>query len=177
VERYAGRLGQTWGKDVIERLRVLTHGYPSLLRAACQAFADGTKLELEQLKQHPAVRRRVDEFWLDNPADAHIRKSGLQDLPLLEPVVRLDEFDTTQLTAKEALLFEYLRSHPEEVCTKDELVQAVWPEDRVFEIGVRDDSLAQLVRRTRVKIEPDPSSPKYIHTVPGRGYKFTPRSE
>jgi DNA-binding winged helix-turn-helix (wHTH) protein len=50
----------------------------------------------------------------------------------------------------------------------------VWPEDRVFERGVRDDSLAQLVRRLREKIEPDPSAPRFILTVPGRGYRFSP---
>ena len=38
--------------------------------------------------------------------------------------------------------------------------------------GVRDDSLAQLVRRLREKIEPNPATPQHIHTVPGRGYKF-----
>ncbi|HLE30620.1 MAG TPA: helix-turn-helix domain-containing protein [Anaerolineales bacterium] len=38
--------------------------------------------------------------------------------------------------------------------------------------GVRDDSLAQLVRRLREKIEPDPANPRHIHTVPGRGYRF-----
>jgi DNA-binding response OmpR family regulator len=95
----------------------------------------------------------------------------------LEPVALQSDFDTSRLTAKEALLFEYLRSHPGQVCTKDELVQAVWPEDQIYEQGVRDDSLAQLVRRTRIKIEPDPSTPLYLHTIPGRGYKFTPRSD
>ena len=53
-------------------------------------------------------------------------------------------------------------------------MRAVWPEDFIFEQGVRDDSLAQLVRRLRIKIEPDPSQPKYIQTVPGRGYIFKP---
>jgi DNA-binding response OmpR family regulator len=54
------------------------------------------------------------------------------------------------------------------------LIRAVWPEDRIFERGIRDDSLAQLVRRLREKIEPLPSTPRHIHSVPGRGYRFTP---
>jgi DNA-binding response OmpR family regulator len=29
-----------------------------------------------------------------------------------------------------------------------------------------------LVRRLRIKIEPNPSDPRFIHTVPGRGYHF-----
>jgi DNA-binding winged helix-turn-helix (wHTH) protein len=71
------------------------------------------------------------------------------------------------------LLLKYLEAHPGEVCSKDDLVRAVWPEDQVYERGIRDDSLAQLVRRLRVKIEPDPSNPRYILTAPGRGYQFS----
>jgi DNA-binding winged helix-turn-helix (wHTH) protein len=62
------------------------------------------------------------------------------------------------------------------VCEKDDLIRAVWPEDRGIESGVRDDSLAQLVRRSREKFEPDAGSPRYIQTVPGWGYHFVPRS-
>ncbi len=175
VNRYAQRVGQVWGDDVAGAMLDLTWGYPSLLRAVSEAYADGTGLELGELKQHPAVRRRVDEFWNDGPAENDIRNVGLDGLPLLERTAHTDDFDTSRLTAKEALLLEYLRSHPGEVCTKDDLVRAVWPEDQIYEYGVRDDSLAQLVRRTRVKIEPDPSAPIFIHTVPGRGYRFTPR--
>ena len=32
------------------------------------------------------------------------------------------------------------------------------------------DMLRQLVRRLRTKIEPDPSNPIYIQTIPGLGY-------
>ena len=175
VGRYAQRVGQVWGNDVAGEMLNLTWGYPSLLRAVSEAYADGIGLELDELKQHPAVRRRVDEFWSEDPAEKDIGKVGLDGLPLLERAAHTEDFDTFRLTAKEALLLEYLRSHPGEVCTKDDLVRAVWPEDQIYEHGIRDDSLAQLVRRTRVKIEPDPSIPVFIHTVPGRGYRFIPR--
>ena len=58
------------------------------------------------------------------------------------------------------------------MCEKDDLIRAVWPEDALYERGIRDDSLAQVVRRLREKIEADPSAPQYIQTVPGRGYRF-----
>ena len=68
----------------------------------------------------------------------------------------------------------YFLEHAGEVCEKDDLIQAVWPEDKIFEQGIRDDSLAQLVRRLRKKIEPDPAAPRRIQTIPGRGYRFKP---
>jgi len=99
--------------------------------------------------------------------------SGLEGLPLLALAPEIQGFDTSQLTEKEFLLLQYLEAHPGDVCSKDDLVQAVWPEDQIYERGIRDDSLAQLVRRLRVKIEPEPSNPRYIQTVPGRGYRFS----
>ena len=40
--------------------------------------------------------------------------------------------------------------------------------------GIRDDRLAQLVRRLRDKVEPDPHTPHYIVPVWGRGYRLVP---
>jgi hypothetical protein len=139
----------------------------------CEAYASGAKLVLNELQKHPAVQRRVKEFWDDSPSNSDVKKSGLEGLPLLAPGIGFQGFDTTQLTEKEFLLLQHLEAHPGEVCSKDDLVQAVWPEDQIYERGIRDDSLAQLVRRLRVKIEPDPSNPQYIQTVPGRGYRFS----
>jgi energy-coupling factor transporter ATP-binding protein EcfA2 len=76
------------------------------------------------------------------------------------------------LTAKEHTLLAFLLDHEDEICEKDELIHAVWTDDKVFEQGIRDDSLAQLVRRLRIKIEPDPSNPTYLQTIPGRGYRL-----
>ncbi len=59
------------------------------------------------------------------------------------------------------------------MCEKDDLIRAVWPDEQVL-AGLRDDSLAQLVRRLREKIEADPSHPAHILTVPGRGYRYQP---
>jgi two-component system response regulator RegX3 len=37
---------------------------------------------------------------------------------------------------------------------------------------VDDTRIEKLVSRLRAKIEPDPSTPRYIVTVRGRGYKL-----
>jgi len=167
--RYSKRKGLAWSDAEAEILIRISRGYPSLLRAACEAYADGAAID--SIPTHPAVQARVAEFWDDKPTDDELRLSGLADHPLLI-AGRAPSFDTAQLTAKEHLLLNYFLAHPATVCEKDDLIRAVWPEDKVFERGVRDDSLAQLVRRLREKIEPDPANPKFIHTAPGRGYRF-----
>ncbi len=178
VTRYAERRGVRWDDSIAQKLIGASGAYPALLRAACEACADGAAPEANSLAAHPAVKRRVEEFWADNPTSEELRLSHLdvEKIPLLKTGrARLlaPPFDTAQLTAKENLLLTYFLAHPNVVCEKDDLIRAVWPEDRVFERGVRDDSLAQIVRRLREKVEPDPAKPLHIHTVPGRGYRFT----
>ena len=174
-QRLAG-LGKTvWDDRAMEKLVELSWGYPALLRAVCEAYANGAQLELSDMLDQPAVTRRVAEFWADEPTAKMIRLSGLTGQPLLQaslPAGALKSVDLAELTAKEHQLLEYLRNHRDQVCTKDELIQAVWPEDVIFEQGVRDESLAQLVRRLRVKVEQNPTEPRFIQTVAGRGYIF-----
>ncbi len=175
---FADRAGQAWDEAAIHSLIQFSSGYPALLRAACEAYAAGCSLQVKSLAWHPAVQRRVAEFWADAPGEDALRLSGLLDQPLLmagrpAPGISPAQEDI-ELTAKEHLLLAYFRSHVELVCEKDDLIRAVWPEDRIFEQGIRDDSLAQLVRRLRTKIEADPSQPRHIHTVPGRGYRYIP---
>jgi energy-coupling factor transporter ATP-binding protein EcfA2 len=175
VQRYAARLGQDWAAAAPQIIN-LSGGYPALLKAVCEAYAGGAALEPAALCTHPAVQRRVAEFWADQPDAEALRLSGLAGQALLGcPPVAAPVGPTVaddQLTAKEHLLLAYFRQHVGEVCAKDELVRAVWPEDKIYAQGIRDDSLAQLVRRLREKIEPEPSAPRYIQTVPGRGYQF-----
>jgi energy-coupling factor transporter ATP-binding protein EcfA2 len=162
VARYAQRKGLAWNDATADALIAFSRGYPALLRAACEAHAAGGALEA--LAAHPAVQARVAEFLADRPSADELARIGLAGHPLFAPTPAID---TTQLTAKEHALLSYFLAHPNEVCEKDDLIRAVWPEDRIFERGVRDDSLAQLIRRLREKI-----GAQFVMTVPGRGYRF-----
>jgi hypothetical protein len=174
VEHYAQRAGLAWDSTTRDRMVTVSGGYPALLRAVCEAAAAGASLDEAALAAHPAVARRVDEFWADAPTDDALAAAGVTAIGLLmrERPLRVD---TARLTLKENQLLAYVSARAGEVCAKDEVIRGVWPEDRVFEQGVRDDSLAQLVRRLREKIEQDPGRPRHLHTVPGRGYRFTAR--
>ena len=76
-----------------------------------------------------------------------------------------------ELTRQEEMLLAYFLSHSGEVARKEEIIGAVWPDEEIFD-GIRDDRLAQLIKRLREKIEPVPARPIYIQTVRGRGYRF-----
>lgn len=172
ITRYAERQGLAWDEATMRQLIEISGGYAAFLRAVCEAHAAGAPLQTEALRAHPAVAARVEELLADQPSEEDLRKSGLDLTGFLKPVRSDSKFDTTHFTAKELALFNYLHAHAKAVCAKDDLIKAVWPEDKIFEKGVRDDALAQLVRRLREKIEPDAAKPRHIQTVAGRGYRF-----
>jgi pSer/pThr/pTyr-binding forkhead associated (FHA) protein len=58
-----------------------------------------------------------------------------------------------------------------EVCSKDEIASAGWPERAAGDVG--DQEIEQSIRRLRLRIEQDPSQPQYIVTVRGHGYKLS----
>ena len=72
-----------------------------------------------------------------------------------------------KLTPIEFDLLYHLMMHPSEVFTSDRLLQEVW--DYPSESG-SPDLVRMHIKNLRNKIELDPSSPKYILTLPRRGY-------
>jgi two-component system response regulator VicR len=72
------------------------------------------------------------------------------------------------LTAKEFHILFLLASHPGEVFTQEQLVEALWGEEYLSE----PFNIAVFIRHIRLKIEADPSHPHYIQTVWRMGYRF-----
>lgn len=75
------------------------------------------------------------------------------------------------LTAKEHLLLETLVRNEGKIVTVDALCEALWG-DNPFGY---ENSLNAHVRRTREKIEIDPSKPVSLITIKGLGYKLNTR--
>jgi DNA-binding response OmpR family regulator len=73
-----------------------------------------------------------------------------------------------RLTPKAVALLEYMMTHPDELLTRDRLLDAVWGWD--YPTGTRtvDTRVAELRR----VLDDDPARPRYIETVPGQGYRF-----
>ncbi|MEU3015901.1 MULTISPECIES: response regulator transcription factor [unclassified Nocardiopsis] len=78
--------------------------------------------------------------------------------------------DHVQLPLKEFELLEVLLRNAGRVLTRMQLIDRVWGADYVGDTKTLDVH----VKRLRAKIEEDPSSPRYIVTVRGLGYKFEP---
>lgn len=72
------------------------------------------------------------------------------------------------LTPKAFAILEYLMTHPNEVISRERLLEAVWGWENIVGIRVVDTRIAEL----RKVLNEDPSAPKYIETVPGVGYRF-----
>ena len=72
------------------------------------------------------------------------------------------------LTPKEYDILYYLMQHPGKVFTPAELYSAVWNEAPV---GI-DNTVAVHIRHLREKLEINPSEPRYLKVVWGKGYKL-----
>jgi DNA-binding response OmpR family regulator len=73
-----------------------------------------------------------------------------------------------ELTYKEYLLLEYLVVNKNVTLSKAQILDKVWGTD--FE-GY-DNTVMVHIRKLREKIEQEPSKPRHIITVKGRGYRF-----
>jgi DNA-binding response OmpR family regulator len=87
-------------------------------------------------------------------------------------MVRVDR-RVVQLSPKEFDLLAYLYERQGQVCSKDDIANAVWPE---YAGSVYDYQIENLVRRLRAQIESDPTTPQLLITVRGRGYKLLART-
>ena len=72
------------------------------------------------------------------------------------------------LTAKEYSLLEYLIINRNITLSKDKLLSSVWNMD----YQGYDNTVMVHIHNLREKIEEDPSDPRFIRTVKGRGYIF-----
>jgi DNA-binding response OmpR family regulator len=76
------------------------------------------------------------------------------------------------LSHREFELLKYLAERPGRVVSRAELLREVWG----FAAMPNTRSVDHAIARLRRKIEPDVHRPRFIHTVYGDGYSFTPDS-
>jgi DNA-binding response OmpR family regulator len=71
---------------------------------------------------------------------------------------------------KEFEVLWFLASHPRKVFSRDQLMRRIWGYEAALDTG----TVTVHIRRLREKIEDAPSHPRYLQTVWGVGYRFTP---
>jgi two-component system response regulator SaeR len=81
-----------------------------------------------------------------------------------------DRRGPVRLTAREFDLLAHLASHPGQVFSREQLMNAVWDYEFPGDAG----TVTVHMRRLRAKLEADPSRPRHLKTVWGVGYKFEP---
>jgi two-component system, OmpR family, phosphate regulon response regulator OmpR len=80
----------------------------------------------------------------------------------------LDADGVVHLTGGESALLQALARTPNEVLSREQLVDTLQMDDAT------ERAIDVLVTRLRRKLEPDPREPRFLHTVRGRGYVLKP---
>ncbi len=114
---------------------------------------------------HTVLRRA--QTYQPSLTSAMRLSSGSLSIDRVSHRVFLSDAEMT-LTPKAVTLLEYLMSHPDELISRDRLLDVVWGWD--YAVGTRavDTRIAELRR----VLGDDASQPHFIETVPGQGYRF-----
>ncbi len=114
-------------------------------------------------------RANSSENGGDLPGQPEILRSedGYLYMHVVQRLVRAGEHDV-RLTPTEFELLRQLMLNAGKVLTHRTLLRAVWGP----EYGEEADYLRVYVRQLRLKVETEPSKPRYIITEPGIGYVF-----
>src|SRR5690242_3872193 len=79
-----------------------------------------------------------------------------------------------RIQEKPFLMLAFLLERSGDVVTREELRERLWPSDTFVEF---DDNLNSTVKRVREALGDTADRPRYIQTVPKRGYRFIPPVE
>ena len=120
----------------------------------------------ELLARSIVLTRRA--FGIDRPIVPTIRL-GEMEINILKREVRTGE-SVIHLSSIEQSLLYLLASRSGQIVTRDEILDGVWGTDFVAESNVVD----RHVRSLRIKLQNDYRHPRFIATVPGKGYRFVP---
>ena len=101
------------------------------------------------------------------PRSTRCSRLGELEIDILHRRVRAGSSEL-HLTGLEQSLLYLLAANAGRVVTRDEILDALWGVDYVAESNVVD----RHVRNLRAKLQNDWRKPRFIATVPGRGYRF-----
>ena len=113
------------------------------------------------------LRRMGVEEIQENPEDKKVLRFSDLEINLTKYEVK-KRGQVIELTLREFELLLFLAAKPDQVFTREQLLEEVWGYEYYGDIRTVDVT----VRRLRVKVEDDSSKPKFIYTKRGVGYYF-----
>ncbi|MFW7345681.1 MAG: response regulator transcription factor [Pigmentiphaga sp.] len=122
---------------------------------------------LELVARVKALLRRVDALARHARIEAGLLSLHGVDLDPLARTARLNG-RAIDLTPREFDLLAFFVRHPDKVYSRMDLLDEVWG----YQHDGYEHTVNTHINRLRTKIEDDPSEPRRILTVWGRGYKF-----
>jgi DNA-binding response OmpR family regulator len=111
------------------------------------------------------VRRAYSDAVTFTP----VIKLGELEIDILNRTVRAGTSEL-HLTSLEQSLLYLLAANAGRVVTREEILDTLWGVDYVAESNVVD----RQIRNLRARLQDDWRQPRFIATVPGRGYRFLP---
>jgi two-component system, OmpR family, alkaline phosphatase synthesis response regulator PhoP len=120
----------------------------------------------ELLARSIVITRRAS--GVDRPIVPTIRL-GEMEIDIVNRVVRTGT-SVIHLSAIDQSLLYLLASRGGRVISRDEILDGVWGTDFVAESNIVD----RHIRSLRIKLQNDYRHPRFIATVPGKGYRFIP---
>jgi two-component system, OmpR family, KDP operon response regulator KdpE len=117
-------------------------------------------------------RSQMSETIGENDPEVLTSEDGYLHMDVARRLVRAGEQEV-RLTPTEFELLRQLMMYAGKVLTHRSLLRAVWGP----EYGEEADYLRVYVRQLRLKVEVEPSRPRYIVTEPGIGYVFRSPAE
>jgi DNA-binding response OmpR family regulator len=173
------------GREVLRRVRQERRQVPIILLTQVGESVERTMALEEGADDY--LNKPFDPYELVARIRAVLRRGGRND-PSLRGAQRLRSGDVVldrasqrvfkadrevALTPRATVLLGYLMTHPDEVLTRERLLEAVWGWSYQSSTRSVDTRVAELRRA----LERDSGSPELITTVPGLGYRFSARVE
>ncbi len=103
-----------------------------------------------------------------SPAAARVLRFGVFEADLHARELRKQGMQI-KLQEQPFQILAFLLEHPGEIVTREHLRQKLWPADTFVDV---DNSVNAAINRLREALGDSPESPRFVETLPRRGYRF-----